>query len=54
MPRKKSTPKKESSDRMSTLASKAMRKEKLTKSEIASLGASVLSQDETKGKRKKP
>jgi len=50
---KKKTPKKESGDKMSTLASKAMRKEKLTKAEVASLGASVLSQDETKGKRTK-
>lgn len=44
--------KKETSDRLSTLASKALRGEKLTKAEQRSLGASVLSQDETKGPRK--
>lgn len=46
-------PKKETGDEMSKLASKAMRGDKLTKKEVAKLGASVLSQDETKGKRKK-
>jgi hypothetical protein len=46
-------PKKETSDKMATLGSKAMRGEKLTKSEIRSLGAAVVSQDETKGKRGK-
>ena len=51
-PRKKAA-KKETSDQMSTLASKAMRGEKLTAAEIRSLGASVLSQDETPGRRKK-
>ena len=48
------TPKKETSDRMSKIASKALRGGKLTKAEIIALGGSVLSQDETKGKRKKP
>lgn len=48
------TAKKESSDKMSTLGSKAMRGEKLTAAEIRSLGAAVVGQDETKGKRKKP
>ncbi len=45
--------KKETSDKMSKLASRALRGEKLTKKETASLGGSVLSQDETKGNRKK-
>jgi hypothetical protein len=56
MPKKKSGGKKETSDRMSEIASRALRGEKLTKSEIKSLGGSVLSQDENKGKRsrKKP
>ena len=44
--------KKETSDRISKLASKALRGENLTKTEIKSLGASLLSQDETKGPRK--
>lgn len=45
--------KKETSDRVSEIASKALRGEKLTKAEIKSLGGSVLSQDETRGKRPK-
>lgn len=44
---------KQSGDKTSSIASKALRGEKLTKSQIKSLGGSVLSQDETKGKRKK-
>jgi hypothetical protein len=43
---------KETTDKMSTLASKAIRGESLTKSQIKSLGGSVLGQDEHKGKRK--
>lgn len=43
---------KETSDAMATLASRALRGEKLTDEEIKSLAACVLSQDETKGKRK--
>ena len=46
-------PRKETSDRMSKIAAKALRGEKMTKSEIKSLGGSVLGQDETKGKRKR-
>ena len=42
---------KESSDAMSELASRALRGEKLTDAEVKSLAVSVLSQDETKGKR---
>ena len=42
---------KESSDAMSELASRALRGEKLTDAEVKSLAGSVLSQDETKGKR---
>ena len=47
-------PKKETSDRMSRIASKALRGANLTKAEIKALGGSVLSQDETKGKRTRP
>lgn len=46
-------PNKETSDRVSSIASKALRGEKLTNKEILALAGSVLSQDETKGKRKK-
>ena len=42
---------KETSDAMSALASRALRGEKLTDAEVKSLAGSVLSQDETKGKR---
>lgn len=42
---------KESSDAMSELASRALRGEKLTDAQVKSLAGSVLSQDETKGKR---
>lgn len=49
---KKSSPRKQSGDKTSTIASKAMKGQRLTQAEIRSLGASVLSQDETKGKRK--
>ena len=45
---------KQSSDRLSTIASKAVRGKPVTKSEIKSLGGSVLGQDETRGKRGKP
>ncbi len=47
-------PKKQTSDKISTLASKVLSgKKKPTAAEARSLAASVLSQDETKGKRKK-
>ena len=44
--------KKETGNKMSVLASKALRGEKLDRAQVRSLGASVSSQDETKGKRK--
>jgi len=44
-------PKKQSGNRPSSIASKALRGEKLTQSELMTLAGSVLSQDETKGKR---
>lgn len=53
MASKSKGPGKETSNKMSTLGSKAMRGEKLTPKEIRSLGASVVGQDETKGKRPK-
>ena len=43
---------KQSSDELASLASRALRGEKLTQAEIQTLAGSVLSQDETKGKRK--
>lgn len=45
-------PTKQSGNKTSTIASKALRGEKLTKTEVKSLAGSVLAQDETKGKRK--
>ena len=45
-------PTKQSSDRTSSIASKALRGEKISQSEIKSLAGSVLSQDEIKGKSK--
>ena len=54
MASKKKHPRKESSDRLSSLASKALRGEPMTKAQIKKLGASVLSQDETKGARGLP
>lgn len=46
-------PKKETGNKMSSIASKAMREpNSLSNRQIRQLGASVLSQDETKGKRK--
>ena len=46
--------KKQSGDKMSSLASEVLRgKKKPTEKEIKALAASVLSQDEKKGKRKK-
>lgn len=45
--------KKQSGDKVSTIASKALRGEKLTKTQVKSLGGSVLSQDENKGKKDK-
>ena len=47
-------PTKQSSDKTSSLASKALRGETLTKAEVKSLAGSVLSQDETKGNRQPP
>lgn len=46
-------PKKQSSSKVSTLASKVLTGKKPTASEAKSLAASVLSQDETKGQGKK-
>ena len=47
-------PKKQTTDRLSTLASKVLvGKKKPSQKDIKSLAASVLAQDETKGKRKK-
>lgn len=47
-------PKKQSSDKLSKLASKVLSgKKKPTSKEAKSLAGSVLGQDETKGKRKK-
>ena len=47
-------PKKQTSDKVSTLASKVLSgKKKPTPAESRTLAASVLSQDEKKGKRKK-
>jgi len=43
--------KKQSGDKASSLASKALRGEKLTPAQVKSLGGSVLAQDEKKGKR---
>lgn len=45
--------KKESGNKTSSTASKVLRTGKATPKEVKSLAASVLSQDETKGKRKK-
>lgn len=45
------TGKKESGSRVSSIASKGLRGKKLTTKEIKSLSGSVLSQDETKGRR---
>lgn len=45
--------KKESSNKTSSIASKVLRTGKASQKEVKSLAASVLSQDETKGKRKK-
>lgn len=46
-------PKKQSGDKVSTIASKGLRGEKLTKSETKSVCGSVMSQDEKNGKRGK-
>jgi hypothetical protein len=45
-------PKKQSGNKTSTTASKVLRTGKATPKEAKSLAASVLSQDETKGRRK--
>ena len=51
---KKVSAKKESSDAMSTLAAKVLANNgEATKAQIKKLAGSVLSQDETKGSRKK-
>ena len=46
-------PKKQSSDKLSSLASKVLKGKTTTKKQAKSLAGSVLSQDETKGKRSK-
>lgn len=46
-------PTKRTSDKISSVASKAIRTGKATTKEIRSMGASLLSQDEHKGKRRK-
>jgi hypothetical protein len=46
-------PKKQSSSPVSTIASKVLREGKATPGEAKKLAASVLSQDETKGQKKK-
>lgn len=43
-------PKKQSSPKVSSIASKALKGKQLSKKEIQSLAGSVLSQDEKKGK----
>lgn len=51
---KKTSKKKESSDAMSTLAAKVLANDgKATKAQVKKLAGSVLSQDVTKGPRKK-
>ena len=52
-PKGKPANKKQSSDKLSTLASKVLKGKKPTQKEAKSLAGSVLSQDETKGKRKR-
>ncbi len=47
----KPPPRKQSGNRVSTIASKALQGKKLTPAELKSLAGSVLSQDETKGRR---
>lgn len=47
-------PTKESSPKVSTLAGKVMAGKKPTPAESKRLAASVLSQDETKGQKRKP
>ena len=47
------TARKQSTQNLSSLASKALRGEGLTKGQVKKLAASVLSQDEHKGPRKK-
>ena len=51
-PKGKPSNKKQSSDSTSTLAAKVLKGYKPTQKETKSLAGSVLSQDETKGKRK--
>jgi len=50
-PKRKPSTKKQSSDTTSTLAARVLKGHKPTPKEIKSLAASVLSQDEIKGKR---
>jgi hypothetical protein len=54
MPAKKHGARKQSTDPLATLASEILRGKKPTQKEAKQLAGSVLSQDETKGKRKKP
>jgi hypothetical protein len=44
---------KQTGDKVSTIASKGLRTGKLSRSEIRSVSASALAQDETKGRRKR-
>ncbi len=46
-------PRKQSSPKLSTIASKVLSGKKLTASQVKSLAASVLSQDEKKGQKKR-
>ncbi len=50
--KKSPPPKKQSSDSLSSLASQVLKGKKPTQKQAQSLAGSVLSQDETKGKRK--
>ena len=50
---RKKTPRKQSSSRVSRIASRALRGENMTQKEIKSLAGSVLAQDETKGQKKR-
>lgn len=50
--RKRGGGKKETTQRVSSIAAKGLRTGKLTKDEIRTVSASALGQDETKGRRK--
>lgn len=51
---RKAPAKKETSDRMSAIAARALRGEKMTPEEIQAMGGALLVQDETPGPRKPP